>query len=65
MKREPIDNKDLGNQLQAIESAPLILLMDWQQIKISYQPFLSVIKAKRKYQEKHYLERNLKKSEGR
>ena len=65
MRREPLAKKDLGNQPQAIESVPFILLMDWQLMKISHQPFFLVMKLKRKNEEEHYLKKHWKKSEGR
>ena len=57
VRRETLTKKDLGNQLQAIESVPSILLMDWKLIKIPYQPFFLIMKIKKKKnQEEHYLE---------
>ena len=48
VRRETLTKKDLGNQLQAIESVPSILLMDWKLIKIPYQPFFLIMKIKKK-----------------
>ena len=53
-----------SNQLQTIESVPFILLMDWELMKIPYQPFFLIMKIKRKNQEEHYSESYWKKIEG-
>ena len=66
VRRESLTKKDLGNQQQAIESVPSILLMDWKLMKIPYQPFFLIMKIKKK-KSRRTLFRKLfgKKSEGR
>ena len=64
MWQEPFDKKDLGSQLQVIESVPFILLMDRQLMKIPFQPFFLVMKVKRKNQEEHCLESHWRKTWG-
>ena len=48
-----LTKKDLGNQLEVIESVPFILLMERQLIKIPKQPFFLVMKSNRKNQKEH------------
>ena len=64
MGQKPFEKKYLDNQLQVIQSVPFILLMDWELMKILYQPFFLVMKAKRKNEEEHYLESHWKKVMG-
>ena len=53
-----------GNQLQTIESVPFILLMDWELMKIPYQPFSLIMKIKRKNHGEHYSESYWEKKSG-
>ena len=43
-----LTKKNLGNQLQVIESVRFILLTDWQLMKIPYQPFFLGYESKEK-----------------
>ena len=68
VKREPFDKKGpwqpaAKDRVCSIHS--FILLMDGRLMKVPYQPFFLVMKAKRKNQEEHYLESHWEKSEGR
>ena len=53
-----------GNQLQTIESVPFILFMDWELMKIPYQPFSLIMKIKRKNHGEHYSESYWEKKSG-
>ena len=61
VRREPFDKKRSWQPAPSDRVCSFILLMDWQLMKIPYQPFFLVMKVKRKNQKEHYLQSHWRK----